>query len=103
VDALPDVGAGWTVRYTTDLTSPVWFYLRGEEYSAQIDYFIDGVKQGRVENVNSFESALATDQVVQLLLRDAEAPRTGSSELHAARPARGRTGFWGSFKRRFAG
>ncbi len=28
---------GWNVRYTTDLTEPVWFYLRGEEYSAQID------------------------------------------------------------------
>ena len=28
---------GWNVRYTTELTEPVWFYLRGEEYSAQID------------------------------------------------------------------
>ena len=30
---------GWNVRYTTELTEPVWFYLRGEEYSAQIDSF----------------------------------------------------------------
>ena len=28
---------GWNVRYTTELTEPVGFYLRGEEYSAQID------------------------------------------------------------------
>ncbi len=28
---------GWNVRYTTELTEPVWFYLRGEEYSAQLD------------------------------------------------------------------
>ena len=28
---------GWNVRYTTELTEPVWFYLRGEEYSAQVE------------------------------------------------------------------
>ena len=27
---------GWNVRYTTDLTEAVWFYVRGEEYSAQL-------------------------------------------------------------------
>ena len=42
-DALPGVGKGWTVRYTTDLSDEVWFYLRGEEYSAQIDYFAESV------------------------------------------------------------
>ena len=30
-------GAGWNVRYTTELTEPVGFYLRGEEYSAQLE------------------------------------------------------------------
>ena len=43
-DALPGVGSGWTVRYTTDLSDEVWFYLRGEEYSAQIDYFAESVE-----------------------------------------------------------
>ena len=32
---------GWTIKYITDLTAPVNFYLRGEEYSSQIDYFIN--------------------------------------------------------------
>ena len=31
------------MRYTTELTAPVWFYLRGEEYSAQIDDFVAAV------------------------------------------------------------
>jgi scyllo-inositol 2-dehydrogenase (NADP+) len=44
-EALPEAKAGWTVKYTTDLTQPVWFYLRGEEYSAQIDYFVNGEYQ----------------------------------------------------------
>ena len=45
-EALPGVGKGWTVRYTTDLTEEVWFYLRGEEYSAQIDYFAKSIETG---------------------------------------------------------
>src|SRR5690625_5370771 len=31
---------GWNVRYTTDLTPPVDFYVRGEEYSAQLHHFV---------------------------------------------------------------
>ena len=52
-------GAGWTVRYTTELTEEVWFYLRGEEYSAQIDYFVQSIEQRRTDGENSFRSALA--------------------------------------------
>ena len=51
--ALPGVDKGWTVRYTTDLTEEVWFYLRGEEYSAQIDYFVQSVTQRRLDGENT--------------------------------------------------
>ncbi len=37
---------GWNVRYTTELTEPVWFYLRGEEYSAQLDRSSPSVAAG---------------------------------------------------------
>ena len=40
-------GPGWNVRYTTELTDPVWFYLRGEEYSAQLDAFVQRVAARR--------------------------------------------------------
>ncbi|MBN1764014.1 MAG: Gfo/Idh/MocA family oxidoreductase [Sedimentisphaerales bacterium] len=62
---------GWNILYTTELTKPVWFYLRGEEYSAQIDYFIKCISEGREENVNSFESAHKTDMIIDMLLEDA--------------------------------
>ena len=62
---------GWNILYTTELTKPVWFYLRGEEYSSQIDYFIKCVKGERGENVNSFQSAHKTDMVINMLLKDA--------------------------------
>lgn len=64
---------GWNVRYTTGLTEPVDFYLRGEEYSAQLDYFvrcIEGRRGG--DNVNSFASAMQTDRVISMLIADAE-------------------------------
>lgn len=55
---------GWNVKYVTDLTEEVDFYLRGEEYSAQIDYFVKAI-QGKVPNIkNTFESAWLTDKVI---------------------------------------
>jgi len=62
-----DLRQGWTVRYTTDLTKEVWYYLRGEEYSAQIDYWAESLKSRRLDGENSFESALATDRLVAML------------------------------------
>jgi predicted dehydrogenase len=62
---------GWNVKYVTDLTENVDFYLRGEEYSAQMDYFIKAV-QGKVPNtVNTFQSAWDTDRVISLIRQDA--------------------------------
>jgi hypothetical protein len=46
----------------------VWFYLRGEEYSEQIDYFVRSVEARRTDGQNSFASALQTDRVVQMIL-----------------------------------
>ena len=82
--ALPGVGTGWTVRYTTDLSDQVWFYLRGEEYSAQIDYFAASVKAGRIDGVNSFASALDADRVVAMMLAEAGGPLVPAKT--AARP-----------------
>lgn len=71
---------GWNVRYTTDLTEPVWFYLRGEEYSAQLDYFIRCIEENRAnDNVNSFEAAMATDHVIAMMIADA----ANGPSLHA--------------------
>jgi predicted dehydrogenase len=87
-DAMPNAQPGWTVRYTTDLSEEVWFYLRGEEYSAQIDYFAASVQQRRVDGENTFASALETDRVVAMML--------GGQERNDAAPSASapRKGFW---------
>lgn len=60
---------GWTIRYITDLQEPVWYYLRGEEYSAQMDAFIGSIKNGSLQGENSFSSAYDTDRVIDQILQ----------------------------------
>lgn len=61
---------GWTIKDITSLTKNVSFYLRGEEYSSQIDYFINCIKTKQAENKSSFETASQTDEVIGLLIED---------------------------------
>lgn len=73
----PGYRTGWNVRYTTELTIPVSFYLRGEEYSAQADDFVQRVKSRAVAGDNTFESAAATDQILSRIIEDSNlAPST---------------------------
>ncbi|MEI6446564.1 MAG: Gfo/Idh/MocA family oxidoreductase [Actinomycetes bacterium] len=67
----PGYRTGWNVRYTTELTEPVWFYLRGEEYSAQIDSFFKSVAAGETTGINDFASAAMTDRVIERMAADA--------------------------------
>jgi scyllo-inositol 2-dehydrogenase (NADP+) len=85
---LPGIDKGWTVRYTTDLSDEVWFYLRGEEYSAQIDYFAQSIRARRLDGENNFASALDADRVVAMMLGEAAAPSAVSA------PPEQRKGFW---------
>ncbi|PBA47407.1 Gfo/Idh/MocA family protein [Mycobacterium avium] len=80
---LPELGPGWTIRYTTELTDEVWYYLRGEEYSAQIDYFAQSVKNNRRDGENTFRSALDVDRVVAMITGAALAGRPVSPALPA--------------------
>jgi scyllo-inositol 2-dehydrogenase (NADP+) len=64
-------GAEWTTRYTTELQPPVGFYLRGEEYSAQLDAFVEAAGRATPDHENSFASAADTDRVIDQILRAA--------------------------------
>jgi predicted dehydrogenase len=60
---------GWTIKYIPELALPVNFYLRGEEYSAQVDTFIDCVKHKKPATLNTFEQALYTDHVIDMIMK----------------------------------
>ena len=73
-EASPAAGLekGWTIKYITDFALPVNFYLRGEEYSAQIDHFIDSIKRQESSKYNTFEQGLYTDKVIDMIIDDSK-------------------------------
>ena len=74
-EPIDDFRAGWNVRYTTELTQPVWFYVRGEEYSSQIDHFVQCIKLG-LTTTSNFRTASDASLVAAMLREDATKPRT---------------------------
>lgn len=69
-DQSEKLSKGWTIKYITELTLPVNFYLRGEEYSGQIDYFIRSVQGKQTPAINTFQSGHQTDQSIHLIFND---------------------------------
>jgi scyllo-inositol 2-dehydrogenase (NADP+) len=64
-----DYVEGWNTRYITGIQKPVGFYLRGEEYSAQLEAFTEAIRTGNMAHENSFASAYETERVVDLILQ----------------------------------
>jgi predicted dehydrogenase len=83
----PELVPGWTVRSTTELTRPVWFYLRGEEYSAQIAHFIEAVTDGSAGAACTFRAAADVAAVSEMMLNDARASPLQEAHLRPARRA----------------
>lgn len=81
---------GWTVRYITDLTPPIDYYLRGEEYSAQLDGFGKATGESQVHCVNDFRSAAETDFTLEMIRARALAEPPPADALAAPPPARPR-------------
>ena len=63
---------GWSIKYITEFAIPVDFYLRGEEYSAQIDNFVGHVTEKKQTEINTFRQALETDRVMDLIVADSK-------------------------------
>lgn len=63
---------GWTIKYITDFAIPADFYLRGEEYSAQVDYFVKNIINKRLGQINTFERGLYTDKVIEMIINKAK-------------------------------
>ena len=80
---------GWSVQYTTELTADPWFYLRGEEYSHQIDDFVAAIRAGEsAARENGFRSAAQTDRTIAMILNDHEHAPDAAPERAAAAPKR---------------
>lgn len=70
----PDVegfNKGWNQRYITDFVEPIRFYVRGFEFTRQLDYFINCIVNNVPCQVCSFEDGLKTDIVIERIAKDA--------------------------------
>lgn len=74
-----EAAPGWDIRYAPEMTEDVWYYLRGEEYSQQIDHFVQSILSREQAAVSNFESAFVTDQVIGAILRDSQS--TSSTKI----------------------
>jgi len=55
---------GWNIKYLKDFEDKIDFFVRGEEYSAQLEYFVKKIKSNDYDNINSFEEAAKTDFII---------------------------------------
>jgi predicted dehydrogenase len=62
----------WNQRYITDFFEPCRFYLRGFEFTRQLDHFVDCMCGRQVCGVASFAQGLQTDSVIAQIRRDAQ-------------------------------
>lgn len=62
---------GWNTRYLTDFAKSVRFYVRGNEFTRQLDYFIECIEERRTDNISSFSEALKTDIIMEKITKDA--------------------------------
>jgi predicted dehydrogenase len=69
--ALEGFTDGWNQRHITDFVDPIRFYLRGYEFTRQLDYFIDCIQGTASCGVSSFANALETDTVIASIRENA--------------------------------
>jgi predicted dehydrogenase len=58
---------GWNTVSIGMLQDQVDFYLRGEEYTAQLDHFVDCIINKYTAKHNRFSDAAKTDQAIELI------------------------------------
>jgi scyllo-inositol 2-dehydrogenase (NADP+) len=66
-----EFSTGWNARYLPDYARPVRFYVRGNEFTRQLDYFIDCILENRPAAVCTFADGARTDRVIGLITADA--------------------------------
>jgi predicted dehydrogenase len=64
---------GWNQRYVTDVFESVRFYLRGYEFTRQLDYFVDCVLEKHPNQICTFQHAFKTDMVIDYIRKSEEA------------------------------
>lgn len=77
---------GWNTRYVTDFSRGVRFYVRGNEFTRQLDYFVERAEKRESENISSFSEGFKTDAAMELIRQDALriSEETGTKSLSSS-------------------
>ena len=59
--------SGWSIKYLTELSPHPAYYLRGEEYSLQIESFAQAIARSDGRAENDFASAAVTDHTLEMI------------------------------------
>ena len=62
---------GWNTRYITYFSDNVRFYVRGNEFTRQLDYFVECIEKRSVKNLSCFSEAFKTDLIMKQIIADA--------------------------------
>lgn len=70
--------AGWNTRNITEFSRGVHFYIRGNEFSSQLAYFVSAIEGKHPVNISSFEEAMKTDYIIHdIFLHHQQVRRNG--------------------------
>lgn len=73
---------GWNTRYVTDFAKSVRFYVRGNEFSRQLDYFIGKIEKNDTDNISGFADALKTDETMEMIIEDASQTKSTKARVN---------------------
>jgi scyllo-inositol 2-dehydrogenase (NADP+) len=65
----------WKTVYITDIAQPVRIYVRGNEFTRQLDYFIDSVVLKRSETICDITSAMEVDEIIEKIRKTGQTTR----------------------------
>jgi hypothetical protein len=68
---IPGFTKDWNQKYVTDFAAPVRFYLRGYEFTRQIDCFIDKILDRKKPCLCTFRDGYETDMVIERMNNNA--------------------------------
>lgn len=90
---------GWNTHYITDFAKSVRFYLRGNEFTRQLDYFIECVEKKKTDNISSFAEGFKTDWVIEEISKGANSSFSNKGitleKSHTTKKSIKRRSLWG--------
>jgi predicted dehydrogenase len=95
---------GWNTRYITDFAKSVRVYVRGNEFTRQLDYFVDAILKEKGDNLAGFAEGHKTDVLMEKIIRDASSTASAQEIYPGATsmltgPA-GKHSFWNNLLKR---